>query len=482
MHRAFRSAVAPVVALAVALGLLLPNAVPAAAAEPHRPLPGYRPAFVTERDAGPWVDCLWASTAMLVDKWTAGEIRVSKDRLRALSGDRHGGSNLTDLRIALRALALPMSTSPGPGTSFGWSALRSRLAHGGGAVIQGDYGDLPRQFGRWDLAFWGKKGAGDDHALYLDRYDRRRDRFWVMDPLAPDGWAGEWIPGRSIRAFAWTAAGGALYGIMTPRAEAGPFDGVELDEPYLFVIDDAAHIEWRTLAAPDHWKVPGSKVVARMTRLADGIVAPGPMVGSVPASGLGNVAESGPDVVFESGRLSARLPIPVEPGVYRADVVVRETRFGQEEVVSGPATIFVAGDRRAQIDAWAELSAVAGTSVAVEVAILNTGTTDWSNAVPAVSGDRATNIPQDTRLVAHWIPVSVAADGAGPTSVALDRIPLGPGSETRLTVHVPAPPAPGRWALMFDVTDDVQGSFALGGSQPASILVDVSVRIGASAE
>ena len=47
---------------------------PAAALEPPRPIPGYRPAFVTETDTRPWTDCLWASGAMLLDKWTSGAI------------------------------------------------------------------------------------------------------------------------------------------------------------------------------------------------------------------------------------------------------------------------------------------------------------------------------------------------------------------------------------------------------------------------
>ena len=41
----------------------------------------------------------------------------------------------------------------------------------GGAVVLGDYGKLPRWFGRWDRPFWNGKGKTDNHAVYVERYD-----------------------------------------------------------------------------------------------------------------------------------------------------------------------------------------------------------------------------------------------------------------------------------------------------------------------
>ena len=79
---------AAAVALLAAASLLTALPAPAAALEPPRPLPGYRPAFVTETDTRPWTDCLWASGAMLLDKWTNGDVRVTRQQLRAASGDR----------------------------------------------------------------------------------------------------------------------------------------------------------------------------------------------------------------------------------------------------------------------------------------------------------------------------------------------------------------------------------------------------------
>src|SRR5258706_10984306 len=84
-HRALR-------ALTIALVLLMPVASTVAAAGSSRPVPGHHPRFVTEREAGRWQDCLWASGAMLVDKWTAGGVVISKDDPPKLSGDRAGGA------------------------------------------------------------------------------------------------------------------------------------------------------------------------------------------------------------------------------------------------------------------------------------------------------------------------------------------------------------------------------------------------------
>ena len=72
--------------LAVA-ALLAIAAGPVSALEPPRPLPGYRPAFVTETDEHPWRDCLWAAAAMLLDKWTNGDVTRTHQQLRALSRD-----------------------------------------------------------------------------------------------------------------------------------------------------------------------------------------------------------------------------------------------------------------------------------------------------------------------------------------------------------------------------------------------------------
>jgi hypothetical protein len=52
-------------------------------------------------------------------------------------------------------------------------------------------------------------------------------------------------------------------------------------------------------------------------------------------------------------------------------------------------------------------------------------------------------------------------------------MPLAPGASTTVAYAIATPAAPGQWALMLDLVDDVDGSFAAHGSRPGSILVDL---------
>src|SRR3954471_17154812 len=176
---------------------------PAAALEPPRPLPGYRPAFVTETDSRPWTDCLWASGAMLLDKWTNGRVTVTRQQLRAASGDHAGGSQFRDMKRAFAKYGFDLRFSPDGGDAMTWGQLLRRLGKGAGAVVLGDDHKLPGWFARWDYAFWKKKGEKDNHALYIERYDRKHGRVWLMDPLARGDWQGEWISAWAIQQFTW---------------------------------------------------------------------------------------------------------------------------------------------------------------------------------------------------------------------------------------------------------------------------------------
>lgn len=141
-------------AACLALAALLTVASgPVSALEPPRPLPGYRPAFVTETDEHPWTDCLWASAAMLLDKWTNGDVTRTHQQLRALSRDRKGGSTFKDLAVAFDKLGFHTPSNLG-GSRLTWHELLKRLRQGAGAVVLGDYSHLPRWYGRWDYGFW----------------------------------------------------------------------------------------------------------------------------------------------------------------------------------------------------------------------------------------------------------------------------------------------------------------------------------------
>ena len=63
------------------------------------------------------------------------------------------------------------------------------------------------------------------------------------------------------------------------------------------------------------------------------------------------------------------------------------------------------------------------------------------------------------------------------TFVKLRRVPNGPGATIHVDAAIAAPDAPGRWALVVDVFDDVDGSFAALGSMPAVSLFEVFAAV-----
>jgi hypothetical protein len=478
MHAAFRA----LCALMIAFAFLLPSTVPVAAAGPTRPSLTHHPRFVTEREAGRWEDCVWASAAMLVDKWTAGRLIVSKDRLRKLSGDRKGGSSLELVGRVLRQIGLPARTSPFGGASVTWPDLRARLAAGGGAILLGDDSKLPRWFGRWDLTFWRGTGNRDDHAIYLDRYDAAHDRFWVMDPLAPAGWRGEWIRGRDLRAFAWSTPTGALSALLTPAAAPLPFAGVRLGGPTSSAASDAIRVTWPVARAPKHWSMPKVDVILKVAPVAGGLLPPGPSVLSasptVPsASGVvGKPAAA--SARFGGGRINASLPVPTVAGTYQIDAALRERRL-HRTVATAALTVYVPGERRATIATIPSSLPSALGRFAFTATVTNSGSATWSDPDwPAIQPREAFQ-PRTTRLVATWVlvsPTDAGADPAGavaPSPVTLDALPFAPGQSATIAATIATPSAPGRWALMLDIVDDIDGSFAAHGSRPGAILVDL---------
>ena len=60
----------------------------------------------------------------------------------------------------------------------------------------------------------------------------------------------------------------------------------------------------------------------------------------------------------------------------------------------------------------------------------------------------------------------------------IGTVPLAPGEMVTVRDTIPAPAAKGRWALVIDVIDDVDGSFAALGSEPAVAELDVVAARG----
>src|SRR5258705_256965 len=64
-------------------------------------------------------------------------------------------------------------------------------------------------------------------------------------------------------------------------------------------------------------------------------------------------------------------------------------------------------------------------------------------------------------------------EAVAPAPIILDSLPLAPGRSATIETTIATPTAAGHWALMLDVVDDIDGSFAAHGSRPGAILVDL---------
>ncbi len=383
-------------------------------------MPGYRPEFVTERQAGRWKDCLWASGAMLIDKWTNGETTVGRERLRRLSGDLRGGSTLADLSRAFARLDLDLRRSPGGGDAVTWSALLNRLAAGGGAVLLGDQHHMPRYFGRWDRKFWARTGKGDDHAVYVEGYNPRTGLVWLMDPLAPAGWPGEWVRAATLRRFAWTR-GGAVVAAMTPSARPAPFAGVELGDPGASTTAGALRVAW-PLGAADGWTFQGADATSVTTRIAAEDVRVGSETIALP-SGDDEPVGGRSGVSVESGALVAMVAVPEEPGIYRIATTITDRRFGHAVAKSGRITVYVPGPRAARVTASSPAAIVdleggggpvlAGQPIAMTLEARNTGVLTWVDADPVPAMPANAEMSLATHLTGTWVPVALEEAAAG---------------------------------------------------------------------
>ena len=463
-----------VAALVFAASCLTTAAAPALALDPPRPLPGYRPTFVTEREPGKWEDCTWSAASMLLDKWTNGATRVGREKLRKLSGDLEGGSNLADVARAFDKLGFTLPWSPNGGASITWPELLERLEQGGGAIIGGDYGDLPRHYGRWAPDTWA--GELDDHALYLDAYDPTRGRILVMDPLAPAGWAGEWIPAKAIKAFAWHGRGGALWTAVTPAALPPPFSGVTFGAATVEADSTALRLGWPVEAAPAGWAFPGATVTPTVTPIAE-LGRADVVVSALPAN-LDVPPLPGPAIDVEGERLVAAAPLPTTPGIYRVSVSVTDHRTGAQVVAAGPFSLFVPGPRAARFVLPEATAAEAGRFTPISFGLSNVGTVSWQDPDLPPTANLDVERLHNTRLVGRWVREDLPLGEALPDVVELASVPLGPvrlepGYGQRVEAILRVPTEPGLWRFIVDIMDDQEGSFALAGSAPGVIVIEV---------
>ena len=448
---------------------------PALGLEPPRPLPSYRPEFVTEVEQGVLQDCLWASSAMLIDKWTNGANTISRERLRTLSGDRRGGSNFKDVRAAFAKIGVRFRYSPNGGDPMTWNDLLGRLSRGAGAVVLGDDHALPRWLGRWDPAFWRKKGGKDNHALYLDGYDRRSGRIFLMDPLAPAGWGGEWVPASAIRSFIWTR-GGRVFAATTPVAKRAPFAGVKVGAAAIGADSASIRIAWPTKRKDKHWRLPKVDVHSTVEPLhPDDRALINPLDDVIVAAPVESAAHgAGKPIAWTDHRIVVTIPTPTTPGAYRVSTALTERRFGHRVASSGTRIVYVPGERWAEYAVPGRLAAEVGDAVTFAVVVTNRGSVPWTTPARDVALPASEVPAPNARLVGTWIQTGGDPVGAAPHAVVLGMVPLEVGEATVVQSTIKLPRAAGTWTLVVSVVDDIAGSYAAIGSVPGRIVFDVA--------
>jgi hypothetical protein len=445
----------------------------AAVAAPEAPAPGYTPRFVTQTDERPpWNDCLWASGVMLLDKWTHGRLTPPRQTLRRSSGDGVGGSRFSDLARAIsRQYGWRPKFSPDGGERLTWNDLLERLASGGGAILAGDYGRLGSPFTRWDWSYAHDPKAGG-HALYVERYDERNKRLWLMDPLGRDGYTGEWAPVERVHSFVWKR-NGLVFAMPTA---APPQRSVTGYVPATLTLAAGSHRAGELvpaalpLTSTGPWPLPNLVLVSQWQLLAPDVEAPldegpagtdstdtqmvssgqlrphsdDPLPISAPVAGDGQAAPP-------ATSLTTFVALPAAPGLYQltASVVRGDSRPMPKGWALPPIEMRVWGDRGAVVVPAPPTEPVAaGQALSLTVAVENGGALPWTygEAGPKVGEDAPT---AQTQLEAEWI------DDGGTSTQALAPLMLGltPGQAQDVRLVLVAPPLPGNYTLVFDVVD-----------------------------
>ena len=228
--------------------------------------------------------------------------------------------------------------------------------------------------------------------------------------------------------------------------------------------------------------MPHLDVTLKVRPATDTLLPPGPTVVSVapvaPASKAG-VPAVARTVRLGSGMLNATVPLPAAAGTWRVDAGLRDKRL-RRTVATAALTVYVPGARRATIATTTAQGPVAIGRFALNTTVTNTGTVTWSDPDWTGLSPRTAAGPRSTRLVATWVLVSPSDDASAhglepvaPAAVTLSSLPLAPGRSAMIATTIATPTAPGRWALMLDIVDDIDGSFATHGSRPGAILVDL---------
>lgn len=451
-----------------ACALLVSVAAPAAlAGDPHLvrpPAPARNaatPHFVTETNDRKWDDCEWASAAMLIERWT-GE-RADRRALRAAANVPKGGSSLKDVARGMAVmLDLHLRFSPNGGDPMTWRQLLARLADGGGAVIEGAYSRMPRWYRRWDRKFAASGPVKSAHAVYVERYEPRRGRVWLMDPLGQGDYRGEWISVSALEYYSYTSRG-LVHAAATPaRLPPVPLTRFTLGQPAL--VGDVVAGSPATLVVPiaHLWRKPPTLATLRVSttwQKVDPSLPDGPLIADAPAGPVSNVvshfapsqaAFAGVGSTFAApplvtgGRkgvvlrasgwnLSTQVVVPTEPGRYRLTVTLRDSRgraIGHKTIQPFVSTVVsVSGPYRVSFNAPATLPI---TDPAFTFGVTNVGTVPWLATTDRIGGPLASS----PHVVADWLFADGTTRSAGSVYLGLQ-----PGASATVALPLTTVPA-----------------------------------------
>jgi hypothetical protein len=138
-------------------------------------------------------NCTCYSAAMAADYDTLGAVKTTGRRIRELTGDKIGGTNLAQVDTVLRdQFKVNLDTR----YRLPWAEFDRRIRQGQGAILQGWYAPIR------DSRFRGSETFGENHAIFVG------PGYVVMDPLC-DGrrpgiyrYHGEAYPPALLKEFA----------------------------------------------------------------------------------------------------------------------------------------------------------------------------------------------------------------------------------------------------------------------------------------
>jgi hypothetical protein len=503
-HRHFASLLGMLLAGVLVASVAAPAALgygPRLARPPAPQEKARTPHFVTETGPKKWDACAWAAAAMLLEHWTGRP--VSRVALRAASRDMKGGASLADVARGAAVLSrLDVRYSPDGGDPMTWSQLLGRLANGGGAEVLGSYSNLPRWYQRWDRKFAASGPKKSAHAVYIERYEPKRGRVWLMDPLGSGDYNGEWISVWALHAFV-SERHGLVYAAATPK----PIPNVHLatvrfGQPRLTGPVIAGHPATLTVPIERHGKRPPRlaplRVVTTWTRVdssePDGLEVArpttptaSPTVSPAPINSLGalyslpatEAPAARPPSIATGGRkgvrlvavgwaLATKVTVPTIPGRYRLTVTFHTDAgkaIGSRSVRPfAPVIVSVGGPYRVRFATPASIPF--GGAQTVPVGVANVGAAPWILTVrPTVLRSSGVSVLSGPRVLAEW----VYADGST-TTAGNTYLDLKPGASTVVNLSLPKVPS-GAIGIRLDLVDPNGGRVSDEGGRPATISV-----------